>query len=228
VRLRSNALFRELEQSSRYALKVKNLPFETIWVEGPDIAKTVIDIGGKPTGKKPDGSPLYTLPVIHDRNTSSIVSDSFEIARYLDKAYAETPSLLLGIPTLHKGFTQAFDAAVFPALALLMFTPMLPKLNEPSQKHWAHEEEEFPYPKGEKLVETLKQLEAGLAKVASWHDDGQIIVGSESPIFVDAYIAGHMSILRWVHGEDGDIWKHVMRFQDGRWVKFMEKMREYE
>lgn len=37
---------------------------------------------------------MYTLPAIYDPSTGTGVADSFEIARYLDKQYPTTPTVI--------------------------------------------------------------------------------------------------------------------------------------
>lgn len=72
----------------------KKLPYKVVWVEMPDIESTLKAIGAKPTGKRPDGSDLYTVPTLHDSSTNRVVSESLAIAEYLDEAYPDTPKLV--------------------------------------------------------------------------------------------------------------------------------------
>ena len=62
---------------------------EINWVEFPDTAPRMKEIGARAT--RYDGRDIYTLPVLHDPNTGALVSDSFDIAMYLDKTYPEKP-----------------------------------------------------------------------------------------------------------------------------------------
>ncbi|MBH0005029.1 Hsp70 family protein [Pseudoalteromonas sp. SWYJZ12] len=52
------------------ALNYKRLPYQTQWVEYPDIGKVGQEIGAKPTTPNPDGSGtlLWTCPMIIDPN----------------------------------------------------------------------------------------------------------------------------------------------------------------
>ena len=65
----------ELDEYFRFILSYKNLPFDTVWVEGPDIAPTLKQIGASPN-KRSDGSEWYTVPVLDDPNTGAIVTNS--------------------------------------------------------------------------------------------------------------------------------------------------------
>ncbi|KZP02347.1 hypothetical protein FIBSPDRAFT_880420 [Athelia psychrophila] len=56
----------------------------------PDIERVREDIGAEPTETKAVGAPMYTLLTIVDHATNTVVSDSLEIARYLDDQYPNT------------------------------------------------------------------------------------------------------------------------------------------
>ena len=64
-------------------LSYKGLPFEIQRVELPDIASRMKEIGAT-SGTGLDGNELYTLPVLHDPNTGAIITNSWDIAVYLD------------------------------------------------------------------------------------------------------------------------------------------------
>ena len=87
----------------------KRLPYKTVFVEFSEIARVSQEIGAKPTGTWPDGSPKYTVPAIYDPSTKTAVSDSVAIAQYLDATYPDTPRV---IP---EG-TEAFQETVLVAL----------------------------------------------------------------------------------------------------------------
>lgn len=70
-------------------LNYKRLPYKTVWVDFADVQPLSKQISAPPTTTYSDGSPRYTLPTIHDPNTGRTVSDTFEIARYLDEQYPE-------------------------------------------------------------------------------------------------------------------------------------------
>ncbi|KIM62333.1 hypothetical protein SCLCIDRAFT_1215203 [Scleroderma citrinum Foug A] len=74
----------------RYVLSYKGLPFEIDWVELPDIAPRMKELGARTT-EFLDGSNVYTLPVLRDPNTGALVTNSFDIAVYLDNTYPEKP-----------------------------------------------------------------------------------------------------------------------------------------
>ncbi|SJM87349.1 uncharacterized protein ZBIST_3538 [Zygosaccharomyces bailii] len=72
---------------TRQALNFKGLPYSTSWVALPDIAKIRKDLKVPPCRKFADGTDFFTLPIIEDPVTGSLVGDSFDIAVYLQKTY---------------------------------------------------------------------------------------------------------------------------------------------
>lgn len=91
---------------SRLALNFKGLPYSTRWVSMPDITKVRGGLGVPPTRKFADGSDFYTLPVLEDPTTGSLVGDSFDIAVYLQKTYPGAGGDLFPPQTLDYEFNR--------------------------------------------------------------------------------------------------------------------------
>ncbi|KAJ5159740.1 uncharacterized protein N7482_006744 [Penicillium canariense] len=97
---------------TRLALNFKGLPYSTSWVALPDVSKVRRSLKVPACRKFADGVDFFTLPIIEDPATESLVGDSFDIAVYLQKTY----------PTSGAG-------DLFPPQALdYVFTPDLPTL----------------------------------------------------------------------------------------------------
>ncbi|PNP56828.1 hypothetical protein THARTR1_03126 [Trichoderma harzianum] len=98
---------------SRLALNFKNISYSTSWVGMPDIAKVRRGLGESAGRKFADGTDFYTLPMIHDNATGSTISDSFDIAVYLQRTYPESGAGdLFPTQTLDFTFAPPFDLAV--------------------------------------------------------------------------------------------------------------------
>ncbi|EJF61359.1 hypothetical protein DICSQDRAFT_180669 [Dichomitus squalens LYAD-421 SS1] len=65
--------------------------------------------------KRRDGTPLYTLPVIHDPSTGASVSDSAAIVRYLHKTVTH-PDIPMLIPPHLDGLNAALEGAFWSVL----------------------------------------------------------------------------------------------------------------
>ncbi|KAJ5476245.1 glutathione S-transferase-like protein ustS [Penicillium sp. IBT 31633x] len=72
---------------TRLALNFKGVPYKTSWVGLPDITKVRSGLKVPPCRQFADGTDFYTLPIIEDPSTESVVGDSFDIAVYLQKTY---------------------------------------------------------------------------------------------------------------------------------------------
>lgn len=69
------------------ALNFKGVPYSTSWVPLPDVSKVRRSLNVPPCRKFADGTDFFTLPIIKDPATDSLVGDSFDIAVYLQKTY---------------------------------------------------------------------------------------------------------------------------------------------
>jgi len=94
---------------TRFALNFKGVPYQTQWVDMPDITSLRETLGVSANRTHADGSPFHTLPVVHDASTGALLGDSFEIALYLDQTYSDGPSLFRPLST---GLSAAWNANV--------------------------------------------------------------------------------------------------------------------
>ncbi|KAG1805633.1 hypothetical protein EV424DRAFT_273547 [Suillus variegatus] len=93
---------------TKFILSCKDIPFgRTMWVENSDIFIAVKAIGAK-SNKRPNGSDVHTVPVLSDPNTGALVTDSLEIASYLEKTYPEK-----AIFPNSEALIRTFDSAYF-------------------------------------------------------------------------------------------------------------------
>ncbi|RAK77630.1 uncharacterized protein BO72DRAFT_101982 [Aspergillus fijiensis CBS 313.89] len=72
---------------TRFALNFKKLPYQTTWVPLPEVARVRQSLNVPACRQFADGSDFYTLPILHDPNTSALLGDSFDIATHLQTTY---------------------------------------------------------------------------------------------------------------------------------------------
>ncbi|THU85860.1 hypothetical protein K435DRAFT_763842 [Dendrothele bispora CBS 962.96] len=224
---------------TRYSLNYKGITYKTVWVEYPDIEKTLKDHGIAAYTTQPDGkTPLYTLPAIYDPVTKTGLTESFAIAKYLDEKYPDRPILVpKGTEVLQKAHINATRARMEP-----IWQFMLPKtnwnLNERSEAYFRKTREEMEgqtmeemYPKGEKRKEEWKKLEEGLGQVDKWYGKEDVLVmGGEDnkACFADFAFAGYVIWIRILFGKESEEWKDVSGWQDGRWGRMIQALEKYE
>ncbi|KAK7048201.1 GST N-terminal domain-containing protein [Favolaschia claudopus] len=224
---------------TRYGLNYKGLAYKTEWVEYPDIADFCIKIGAKPTMTRRDGSPYYTLPVIQDPNTGAIISDSMRIAEYLDETYPDTPKLIpAGTHVFQKTFMAAYDHATEGLWPFII--PAVAKILRPTSEEFFVRTREATlgkkltevYPSGDDLQPAWKKVEDGFGKVDKWlnepMNEGKPFVMGDVLSYADLMIAGEMQWCKMGFGEESDLWKDMLKWQDGRWGKLVDRLKEFE
>ncbi|KAI0712272.1 hypothetical protein C8Q76DRAFT_676759 [Earliella scabrosa] len=227
---------------TRYCLNIKGIPYTTVWVEFPDIAAVCKKINAPPTVKRSDGSSLYTLPVIYDPNTDTAVSEATTIARYLDKTYPDTPTV---IPKETIALHAAFERAVLSTVATkdlfsIVVPPIYNMLNPASQPYFRETREKFMGAKieevapigSEKRAKHWEGVKKGFHEVAQWlsvgGEDRRFFLGNDTICYADIRIAGLLMWLRALFGEESSEWKDVLSWDGGRWGAFMGAMKKYE
>ncbi|KAG5652519.1 hypothetical protein H0H81_004750 [Sphagnurus paluster] len=222
---------------TRYSLNFKRLPFDTTWVEFPDIPAVSKKIGALPTSAKA-GAPHHTLPAIHDPSTGSTIADSVLIAEYLDATYPDTPKLFPpGTRALQLAFIDAFMLRLRPIQEFVML-PIYNILNPASEGFFRSTREETfgrtleqIAPTGAAGEEQWAKLKEGLGVVHGWLEkgkaDGPFVLGQE-PAFVDFFLASYIQWLKVIWGEDSVEWKDISSWHDGRWVALVKALEKYE
>ncbi|KAJ6535022.1 hypothetical protein B0H19DRAFT_1038969 [Mycena capillaripes] len=220
---------------TRYALNFKGIPYETVWLEYPEIEPLCREIGAAPTSTKPDGRPHFTLPVIHDLSTGTVVSDSSKIAAYLDATYPNTPRLMPPHTVgLHRAFEDAAHELIIP-LYRYGLPPSHAVMNPPSADYFRRTREEFfgttlenLAPTGEEDVMEWKKFKNGFGKIDEWiraNGDGSTHIMGDALCYADMWIATYVLWIKMVLPEK---WEEVKLWHGGRWAKLLQEMEKYE
>ncbi|KAG7086056.1 hypothetical protein E1B28_003576 [Marasmius oreades] len=215
-----------------FALNYKQLPFKVFIITSSTIDSVAKSVEAPPTATKPDGSPKYTVPFIHDSTTGRSISDSFLIGEYLDKAYPHTPKLVPeGTRVLQTVFIDAFTAKF--QLLSPVFSPSFRRSLSPELRERiaflkgplpdllpAHEQKEV----WEKARKGLEELLSD----AAYGQSGSVFVGGDKPVFADFVLAALLVTFKVMNGEDSDEWKAVCGWSKGRIGRLVEEVLRYE
>ncbi|KAF5341609.1 hypothetical protein D9758_014084 [Tetrapyrgos nigripes] len=215
----------------RFSLSYKKLPYNVVWIEYPEVEPTLKALGIAPTTKKPDGSPMYTLPAIVDPSTGTGVAESFAIAEYLDKTYPDRPLLIpSGTRALQAAFIEAFIGALVSMFRFSFLHTAENILNPSSSAHFREARKndvlggltvEEAYPTGEQANAEWKKVEQGFAKIDQWIGEGNKFVMGDTVSFADFALAGFIKYTRFSQGEDSPKWKDVASWNGGRWTRLV-------
>lgn len=197
----------------RAALNYKKIPYKTAWIEYPDIAPTLKDVGLEPNDT-PNATP-YTCPAVKLPD-GTFMMDSRPICTALENLHPE--------PSLHMSDTETMDRArdalapIWVALRPLIL-PRVPEMLLPERSaEYFHRTREQVF--GMSLAEVAKSE----AAVKAWENVGPGLEGmkafltesKEGPFvmgktvsFADFAIAGAWAMMKCVDKE-GDLFGRVM------------------
>lgn len=217
-------------------MNYKGIPYKTEWVEYPEIENKLKSIGGKPTSKKKDGRDHYTLPVIHDSKTGKVITDSKDIARYLDEIYPDTPLLFppgtnAAIELQNTLFMDAFKT-IFP----LMIQESHANLNPASEPYFRSTREDAFGRKMEELCplgplreEAWSKFKAALQPLSdaySANGPGKLLYLGDTFTYADVVVAAFMKWMQVVLSE-GE-WKEFASWYEGRWGNFLDATAKWQ
>ena len=223
----------------RYSLNYKGLPYRTEWLELRDIPVVSIKYGAAPTSTKEDGSPYYTLPMIYDPATRTAIADSLAIARYLDETYPDKPTLFPhGTVGLQHAFVEEFfRKVVFPAFSIVA-EGCYGVMSERTAVYFRETRERM---FGSKLEEIAAKGEAREASLEKLRGAFEVFVGrldesgkkttyllGDTPCYADFVVGANLQWLRALLGEESDLWRMTASVADGRLMKYLEDLRQYE
>lgn len=230
--------------TGRIELNYRGILYKTEYIEYPDIEATYKKIGALPNSKKPDGTDLYTLPVIHDSETNKVVSDSYLISEYLEQTYPDTPRLfpnpVVSSQTLStKAATvlfeqlclQKFGAHIAPILLPATYSVLHPRseayFRRTRETHYGFKIDELPPTGSQKRADDWKKARDGLDQIASILDKsgGDFFLGD---VFSRADVI-LIAFLLWVQVHaDKEEWEAIANANGGRWGRLMEKTKSLQ
>ncbi|KAG2750947.1 hypothetical protein P692DRAFT_20381538 [Suillus brevipes Sb2] len=210
----------------RFVLRYKNIPFVTLWVEYAEISIAMKSIGATPIGRKDrHGSDVYTVPVLSDPNTGAIITDSLEIASYLEKTYPEKPIFPNNSEPLIRTLDSTHFSLIPPALKPL-FARSAERLNPASGKFFTEaRSENVPLPWGVGHDEDWDPLEKVYNTVYEWYQkpDGKWIMGdtfSYADIIIASFLLWHKRVVK------EDEWARISSWNGGKWAQVLADVEE--
>ncbi|OAX34432.1 hypothetical protein K503DRAFT_859219 [Rhizopogon vinicolor AM-OR11-026] len=209
----------------RFVLSYKGLPFVTVWVEYSEIATVMKSIGAKQI-KRSDGSDAYTVPVVSDPNTGAVITDSLEIASYLERTYPEKPIFPNNSEALIRAFNSEYMSLINPAIGFL-YGRTAEILSPDSAKFFIEvRSKDFNLPwdeftsEGPKREAQWELLEKAYNTVYDWYQksNGKWIMGdtfSYADIIVTCFVLWYKRVMK------DDEWARISSWNGGKWVQLL-------
>lgn len=212
-------------------LNYKEIPFTTVWEIHATVEAAAKSIGAAATGKKPNGDPFYTVPILQNPNTGDVVSDSTAIDEYLDRAFPDTPKVN---PAEYEALQKTFRETYSPKILTLI----LETLPETFKAVPARDQEYLTVrwkdylgerlPDGKTRDEGWKDLEKGFDELDSWLKERGVSLTGDKPLMdLHFEIAAILLFSRSNLGENSQKWKEVASWNNGRWNAIAAELEKY-
>ena len=175
--------------------------------------------------------------MIYDPASKKAVVDSWDIARYLDDAYPDTPRVF---PPGTVALQAAFHDFVWGTLGMPVFMTVIAgtcaALPPRSQEYFRTTREAAFGTKLEALgtEEQWVKVEAAFGTLKGYLEKNgggkdMLILGEPGKItYSDIQVAAILVWARIIHGGDSKEWKRLASMHDGKWGKYLEQFSKYE
>ncbi|KAH8834544.1 hypothetical protein DL96DRAFT_1457399 [Flagelloscypha sp. PMI_526] len=222
----------------RFILNFKRIPYETVWVEFPQVEATLRQIGAPPSSVRSDGRPVYTLPVIVDETRPGlapiILSNPNIIAEYLESAHPARQVYPEGSRAVQTLFVHYIQEVLVKPLLPIMVPLSHQRLPEHIQSHFrgvpSPGGSSQPLPPGPQREHAWASVQEQFDFISAVLDknmgdgDGTVAQGHEVS-YADFALC---SVLLWIERmapQDG--WARVRTWNNGRWQRLWDRCKPY-
>lgn len=223
---------------SSFALNYKQLPYRTEWVETVDVRGHAQRIGAPPTGKKRDGTLIYTVPIIFCPHCSQHVSNSLDIAIHLDRAFPEKPRLFapgLADEALVRAWDDRWHQLVGPHFFTVGGARTHAQLPPRSAAFFRKTRESIfkttleQQTSPERVAASWAALRKGLSRMSTYTPPGKTyFAGGEAPTYPDCVMAAFLVWMKRLFGRDSPEWREIESWNEGRWARLMRTFEQWE
>ncbi|KAG2417598.1 hypothetical protein HFD88_008817 [Aspergillus terreus] len=212
-----NICFSPVVWRIRLMLNYKRIPYQTVFLEFPDIEPTL-----KELGIPPSDSGTYTVPAIHHLPTKTHIMDSARIADFLESTYPDpavplTSELGRKIEAQsRKVVSTAFGASVLPREMGILSPRAQEYFRRTREAALGHPLEDLLDPEREE--QAWAAVDGAIREVGelmlTHKAEGPFILGSR-PSYTDFFIAGALQSARTVHA---GVFERLVRYPGYREV----------
>lgn len=241
---------------SRMALNYKKLNFKTEWLPLSGIKEAYEKIGIPPTPHRAV-NPHYTVPALIDTSVEppAIISQSFNIDKYLDEKFPEPPLWFVRPPNVSDEDSQkklafleqlseilqgrkderitVLFALVIPHVPNILLDVDVPYFKE-SRAQWYQKPFDEIGPKDQQeALDTVKDMFDGLSQFLDSYRGNPF--NPEDPleqpwVLVDEVSWGDFALagmFSWVQVSCPPIWEEMKTWQNGRWLRLINETAQW-
>ncbi|KAF5024841.1 hypothetical protein F66182_3080 [Fusarium sp. NRRL 66182] len=194
-----NMCFSPVVWKIRLMLNYKHIPYQTIFVEFPDIEPTLKSLGLAPHDPGSASHARYTVPAVKHVPSDTSIMDSPAIAEFLETTYPDPPLRLtsaLGRQVerqARRSIGPAFGASVTPREILILSPPSQEYFRQKVQARLGHPPEDLLDPdKEERAWEAVADKMRDMGELMMMNNaDGPFVLGAQ-PSYTDFFIAASL------------------------------------
>jgi glutathione S-transferase len=183
----------------------------------------------------PRRTPWYTLPVIYDPATKKIISNSRDIAEYLDQQYPTTQKLVLD-PKFETEWEEVFLTNAIKTFPGSTFMVLHNRVSVPAAQHIRRiREAQFgetleDLSTKEAVFQQWKAFENGFTNLSEFYKKSgtTFLSKGDAPAWADLVVGSWMISQKFIYGEDSKQWKDISKWDGGLWKTLNEALQVYE
>lgn len=183
----------------------------------------------------PCRTPWFTLPVIYDPSTKEVISNSRDIAEYLDKQYPTAQTLVLDpeFETEWEGAISENVSATFPPSSFMVLHD---RVSAPAAQHIRKiREAQFgatleDLSTEEAVHQQWSRFEKGHTSLSEFYKRAGTTFLSQggAPMWADLVIGSWVISQKFLYGEESKQWKSILEWDGGLWKKLNEALQAFE
>jgi glutathione S-transferase len=173
--------------------------------------------------------------VIYDPATELVISDSKDIAEYLDKQYPTAQKLIVD-PAFEVEWGEIIFRNVVMTFPLSSFMVLHDRVSTEAGQHIRKiREAQFNATLEDVSTESAvdrqwKEFEKGYTNVSEFYKEAgtTFLSKRDEPMWADLAVAAVLISQKFIYGEESKQWKSILEWDGGLWKRFIEALQVYE
>ena len=173
--------------------------------------------------------------MIYDPATKQVISNSKDIAEYLDEQYPASQKLIVD-PAFETEWEGVILTNILKVVPLSTFMVLINRVSAPAAQHIRTiREAQFGKTLEEVSTEEAvrqqwKEFESGFTNISGFYKEAgtPFLSKGDAPMWADLIVGSRLISQKFVYGEDSKEWKAILEWDGGLWKKLLEALQVYE
>ena len=173
--------------------------------------------------------------MIYDPATKQVISNSKDIAEYLDEQYPASQKLIVD-PAFETEWEGVISTNILKVVPPSVCMVLVNRVSAPAARHLRTIREAkfgktFEELSTEEAVrQQWKEFESGFTNISGFYKEAGTTFLSkvDVPIWADLIVGSWLIAQKCAYGEDSKEWKAILEWDGGLWKKLLEALQVYE